>query len=154
MINRRPLGVTLWGGLLTVTGGISLLVLFLEMLITISLAGLQAVLITSVHSFAGFCLYGAIPVIFYLTGIGLFLLRPWARRAMLFIIPVLTFIFFIHIGCHLVQSAWRRPWTFGDMLLYHPDIFFRLFLIFIIVVSGWIFYFRRPEIAALFRPLS
>ena len=154
MIKRRPLGVTLWGGVLTVTGGLTMLILFLEILISVNMKGLASLSISSLHALGGFCLYAAFPFFVYLTGIGLFLLRPWARRAMLHVIPFFLFFFLFNIGCYIVQSAWHRKLDLSTIYQIQPEVFSKLFFLFLLLTASWNIYFRNPQVVRYFQTID
>ena len=147
---KRPLGVTLWGGFFTVIGGIALLVLFIEILICISNSGIQPLFIVNLQSLLGFFLYAVIPIIFYITGIGLFLLRPWARKMIFFVNPLLIWSYLVNIGCHISQTRLYRP---VDLIMapgQNPQLFLPIIFICGILIFSTILYFIKPEISRYF----
>lgn len=77
MIKRRPVGLTILGGLLTFIGSFTSLVIFIEMVDSLVAFGFDSILITSGAAFGGFFIYGLMPIILYSTGIGLLMSRPW-----------------------------------------------------------------------------
>ncbi len=147
---KRPLGVTIWAGIFSVTGGIALLILFVEILINISYAGIHSLFIINASSLVGFLLYAAIPIVFYMNGIGLFLLRPWARPMTLFVQPFLIWTFLFNISCHIGQIRLQSP---VDLLMapaQNPNLFLSLIMAGGLIVSLLITYFIRPQIAQYF----
>jgi len=147
---KRPLGVTLWGGVFTVTGGIAILVLLVEILIKISNSGLNSIMIVNLESLLGFFVYAIIPVIFYITGMGLFLLKPWARRLIFFVNPPLIWVYLINIGCHLSRTRLYDPVDLIIVPGQYPQFFLPIFFISGILIFSSIFYFSKPEISRYF----
>lgn len=151
MIKQRPLGISIVGGLLTVIGGFASLVIFIEMIDSLASFGFGSILISSISSFGGFLLYGLVPILFYSTGIGLLMSRPWARWSLVFVIPPLTFVFGFHMACHVAR---RESAVYGAMAVelvfshfgIFANMFFRLALIFIPLL----FYVHRPLVSAYF----
>lgn len=144
----RPLGVTIIAGLLTLVGGFFSFFVFLAVVDSLRLFGFSSILIYSSSSFLGFLLYGALPVLFYITGIGLFQLRPWARQSISYFIPLIMLIWLWNLAYKLTyeQSSGPLPQTAHK----GPEVFLGLFMIhlFFTIFLNW--YFSRPSIRVLF----
>lgn len=150
---KRPLGVTLIGGFLTLVGAFGSLVILIEMIDSMTAFGLNTVLISSPRSLMGFILYGGTPILFYATGIGLFLAQPWARTSVLLYIPVLGLLFFFHLALNLariVADLYAAPvWL---VLWKNPGIFMNVFVRYAFLVGPVIWYFRKREMTEYFQP--
>ena len=150
MALKRPLGVTLWGIFFTLTGGVSLLVLLVEILIYVGNSGFQSLLIINLQGLMGFFLYAVIPVFFYTLGMGLFLLRPWARLLLIFVNPVLLQAYLINIGCHISKVPLYGP---VDLLMIpgrYPQLFMPILFIGAVLILSSILYFTKREISRYF----
>ena len=155
MPKYRPLGITIFAILLTFIGGFLTLILFFEVLATISFSGLGSILITNIQSLGGFVIYGAAPVILYVTGVGLFTSRPWALKSVMFIIPPLLFMSFMNLACSVAQShSYLYMLKMKDLIKYTPEPFLILFIIYLIIILPLIIYFRNPFIINYFNKTS
>ena len=155
MPKYRPLGITIFAVILTFIGGFLTLILFFEILATISFSGLESIFITNIYSFGGFMIYGAAPIISYVTGVGLFTSRPWALKSVLFVIPPLLFISFINLACSLAQSR-NTIYLFKikDLIKYSPEPFLFVTVFYTIIIFPMIVYFRNPFIIIYFNKTS
>ena len=93
MAAKRTLGLTILGVIFIVVGGLTVLTIFFEVLDSINRYGMRSIAITNYEAFRGFFMYMGLPIILYSTGIGILLLQAWARKVVLYVIPVLTLIF-------------------------------------------------------------
>ena len=152
MPKYRPLGISIFSIILTFIGGFLSLILFFEILATISFSGLGSILITNLYSLGGFLIYGATPVIFYITGVGLYTSRPWALKSVIFVIPPLLFISFMNLACSFAQNN-NEIYLFrvSDLIQYTPEPFLILLIIYIIIIFPMIVYFRNPFIINYFQ---
>ena len=144
----RPLGVTIIAGLLTLIGGFSSFVVFLAVIDSLRLFGLSSILVYSSGSLLGFLLYGALPVLFYATGIGLFQLRSWARRSITYFIPMIMFLWVMNLAYKLTSGQSGDPVTHAAHK--GPEIFFSCLLIYLFCTIFVAWYFSRPSIRVLF----
>jgi len=154
MPRYRPLGVSIFAIILTFIGGFLTLILFFEILATISFSGLGSIFITNLYSLGGFLVYGATPIIFYITGVGLFTSRPWALQVVLWGIPPLLFLSFMNLACSVAQGTNIYLFRVNDLVKYNPQPFLILFIFYIIIIFPMIIYFRNSFIIKYFRKNS
>ena len=152
MPKYRPLGISIFAFILTFIGGFLSLILFFEILATISFSGLGSILITNLYSLGGFLIYGATPLIFYVTGVGIYTSRPWALKAVLFIIPPLLFLSFMNLACSIAQTN-NNTYLFkiNELIKYTPEPFLILFIIYGVIIFPMIIYFRNPFVINYFQ---
>ena len=152
---QRPLGVILFGGFLTLVGAFGSLLVLIEMIDSITAFGIGTVFIDSPRSLLGFLLYGGIPILFYSTGIGLFLAQPWARTSVLLYIPLVGLFFFLHLALNLARiltDAYTAPvW---EVLWHSPGTFLNVIIRYVLLISPIVWYFRKPEITEYFEAVS
>ncbi|MCK5215912.1 MAG: hypothetical protein KAR05_11245 [Candidatus Omnitrophica bacterium] len=144
MIKRRPLGIILVAAACTIIGGFGILVVFVEALDSIRFYGAGSLRIIDFYSFAGFLIYAAGPVLSYMTGMGLFNLRPWAHFSVLNIIPVILFFWFINIACKEASQAmgWFGA-PIGNLLMEQFSIFLKRIFHFLLISIPLRVYFSR-----------
>lgn len=140
------------GGLMTVIGGFSTLVMFIEFLDSLRLFGPTSVLVNSPASLAGFLLYGTLPILFYTAGIGLITGRPWAWRAVVFIIPVIMLFYFFNFACNLTRhQLGTYDGNPSELFAAAPEVFFSVFLRYLLLFGPLIFYFHQPNVTRFFQ---
>ncbi len=150
MALRQPVGIKVWGVVLLLYGGFASLVTLLEMIDSIRFYGLGSILIESFAAIAGFIIYGITPVFMYGTGVGLFMNRPWARKAAVSFVPALLFLFFFSQSIHVARVLTRGHYVVLELLLIRPDIFLKFLGLYLICVVPLVAYFVRPAIKDFF----
>ena len=89
---------------MTVVGGLASIFIFFEIIDSWRIFGLNSIYISNFLSFMGFILYGGTPIVLYVTGVGLWLLRPWARSLTLIFLPILLFVFMFNFACNVARK--------------------------------------------------
>ena len=152
MNKRRPFGVAVLGGLMTVIGGFSTLVVFIEFIDSLRMYGFPSILINSFDALMGFFIYGTFPILFYTAGIGVITGRRWAWRAVVFAVPVIMSFYFFNLACNLSRGHLGR-YDLGPQELFDivPEIFFSVFLRYLLLFGPLVFYFLQPDVQEFFR---
>lgn len=146
---KRPIGLNIIAGGLTVIGGFTSVLVFLAVLDSMRLNGIASILVYSPSSLLGFLLYGALPVLFYSTGLGLFQFRPWARKSVLVLIPLISFGWIWNIS---YKMTYEEVITEHSVLLVKggPEMFLGLFSLYFLLFIPIFLYFSRPSVRILF----
>ncbi len=151
MPTKIPIGVQLIGGLLMVIGGLGSLLILLEMIDSIRFLGMDSIFIVGYTSLGGFLLYGGIPVIFYLTGMGLLMSKWWARISALTLVPIWLFALLINMTCNSLREQFQAyHLSFFDLLTHFPEVFTNVGLRYCLFIFPLIFYLTRPPIRRFF----
>ena len=152
-MQKRPLGVALVSSLMIVVGGFSTLIIFIFILDSVRLYGLNSLMISSPLAFAGFVLYGVTPLLFYSTGVSLYMAKPWARKVTVTVIPLASFFLFFNWKYRLLlaQSMLLNP-GFFDVLLDQTGYFLQSFLQYLLVCVPLVSYFSKPQVKSYFSP--
>ena len=117
MAAQRTIGITILGGIFIFVGGLTTLFIFFELVDSVNRYGLESLTIKSFEAFRGFFAFAILPMVIYSTGIGILLLRSWARRITVYFIPLCTLtlfatennlIFWLLIVC-LLLIYFNRP---------------------------------------------
>ncbi len=146
MAGRRPFGVLVIAAVFVFLGGWSMVVLVFAMIDSVRFFGLPSLAIPNLPAALGFLLFGVVPVVFYATGMGLFLRRPWARSAVLFVIPAALFLLLLHFAARMAATA---SWA-GAGRPVPPEIFLQFFLRYLALVLPLTYYFTRRGVKSYF----
>jgi hypothetical protein len=146
---KRPIGVSALGIIFILTGGFCALISAfsaISELITQGPISLGLITFSGVLSLIIVAGYSFIPLV---VGIGLFSLKPWARKATLFVIPPLIIFAFFFLGCYYCRplSEQRR---LSELVLSNKKFFIYNFLIAIVIISPILIYFTRPKVKRAF----
>lgn len=148
---KKPLGVTIFASLLTVIGGFTSVVIFIELIDSIRFFGAASIGISSIISFFGFIIFAITPVLLYASGVGLFLSQPWAWKAVVYFLPVLLFFFFANLAYGV---AWERSVLLDpspvEVIFENTDVFVNVFFRYAVLVLPVIYYFTRPVVVLYF----
>jgi len=151
MEENRPLGVSFFSGLFTVIGAIAAMLLFFEILDYLRISGIKSISINSLTSFLGFVLYGGIPVLYYVTGVGLSLSRMWARKSAILYIPVMTAFLALNVSFNIAKSVhFGYTSNILEIVFGHLDIFFKFLIIYLLLNIPPIIYFKKSTIFSYF----
>lgn len=90
---RRSWGITILGIFFIFIGGITVLTILFEVIDSLGRFGPSSIAVNSPDALRGFFIFFGLPVIIYTAGIGMLLLRSWARRLVLYVIPLSTLLF-------------------------------------------------------------
>jgi hypothetical protein len=123
MEQKRSISLTILGGIFVFAGGSVTFIILLDVFYSVSRFGFKTVAITNLETFRGFLIFAVMPIIIYTTGIGILLLRSWARKIVVYIIPLVV-LFLLSFDSRVTS------WLFFTCLL--------------------IVYFRRPSIRKQF----
>lgn len=149
---KRPLGVTVLAGILTFVGGLSSVIIFIEMIDSIRFFGFESIGISSLSSLLGLIIFGGTPVLLYSAGVGLFLSQAWARVAVQIVIPLLLFAYFFNLALTIAyQNTLLWSPSFWDILGEQSDVFFNILFRYTILIGPLIYYFSHPRIVEYFR---
>lgn len=134
-----------------VVGGFSTIIIFIFILDSVRIYGLSSLMITSPLAFAGFVLYGIMPLLFYSTGVSLYMAKPWARVVTLSVIPLASFFLFFNWKYRFVlaQSMRLNPGVF-DVVSEQPSYFLQSFLQYLLAWMLLISYFCKPHVKSYF----
>lgn len=155
MPTQKPLGIYIFGGLFTFIGGVTTLLLIIDIIDSLRFAGFDSILINNYDSFAGFLLYGCTPILFYFSGVGLFMSRKWARKLTIFTIPILTGFLSINMASHIAQSQVSTHYSdFFTLLFNNLHIFFTLFFIYLLINLPLLIYFNNLKIILYFEKIE
>jgi len=119
----RPIGVTIFGSVLVFLGGLASFIVLLEIFDSVNIYGIDAIAIISSNSFRGFLVFAMVPVMLYSAGLGILLLRSWARKVAVFLIPFLAVAFFM-----TKQN----------------------FIVWILIIAWLVYYFNQKHVKKLF----
>jgi hypothetical protein len=154
MAEKRPIGIAVIGSFLTVVGGFTTFLLLIAIFDSLRIQGIKSLWISSPTSFFGFILYGVTPVLFYFTGINLMLSKAWARKAVLFIIPLVSLLFTVHIAFNMaVQRSHLIHQGIGELVTEQFGLFCAFILVFLFVFVPIEYYLNHPRIALYFSSL-
>ncbi len=146
----QPRGIKFWGGVLILYGGFSSLLTALELFESIRFYGFDSILVMSPAGLAGFVIYGFTPVSLYVTGVGLFMSRPWARRMTLIVLPLLLAFFFLNQAMHVARLLAEGPLSSLELFSRHFNIFANFFLVYLVLIVPMLLYFRNPVVTTFF----
>ncbi len=121
----RVFGLTLIGSLFVFSGGLTILMIVIDIIDSIAKFGWGSVAVKNLISLQGLLRHLVLPVLLYNVGIGLLLKESWARKITVYVLP---FMFMFFLANERTLLLW-------------------IFLVFVLV-----FYFTRPEIKKHFGP--
>ena len=140
---------------MTVVGGLASIFIFFEIIDSWRIFGLNSIYISNFLSFMGFILYGGTPIVLYVTGVGLWLLRPWARSLTLIFLPILLFVFMFNFACNVARKETAMYEALAiDLLIGQFGTFFDIFLKYFLFLIVLFIYFNRPKIIDVFYPYT
>lgn len=152
---KRPMGVTIFGVLIIFLGGIASLALFFQIIDSIRFYGFSSLMIDSVPALFGFLTYGVTPILFYVTGLGLLLLRKWALKNVLLYVPVFSGLFFATEAYKVaLNNIYLESQSVYTVLQENPDIVSDAIVRYLLFVLPIFMYFRRLSIREYFTLLS
>lgn len=153
MERRRFLGVTIFGILFTFIGG-ALCVLVVLFLIDTGFSYYREYNRNPLEPFFHTVVLFVLPLMTFLVGIGVLLLKSWARKIILYVMPPLIFLFLFYV----VYSGGRRGYAYVPSFseIVFTLRFLRTYILFCVcgavIVSPAVFFFTRPKVKALFSP--
>jgi len=147
---KRPLGITLIAGLTTFVGGTMTLVVFIEAVDALRLLGLYGISVDTPGSLMGFVFYGLMPLVFYATGVGLFMSHRWAYRLAISLLPGLFTVLIFHVITNAMRQRYYYPVSFFKVLIMKPQIFLWVGLFYACVVLPMLSYLKTPYIQLYF----
>lgn len=89
----RSFGVTVLGVFFIFIGGITVLTILFEVIDSWGRYGVSSIAINSPDAARGFFVFFGLPLVIYTAGIAMLLLRTWARKLVLYVIPLTTLLF-------------------------------------------------------------
>jgi len=148
---KKPLGIPIFAGVLTVAGGFTSVIIFIELIDSIRFYGTSSIGISSFVSLFGFMIFAITPVILYSSGVGLFLSQYWSWQAVVYVLPALLFGFFGNLAYRMAweTSVLLEP-TPLDIIFENTDIFVNVFMRYIVLVAPALYYFTRPVVKLYF----
>lgn len=148
---KRPLGLTIIAGLVTLLGGTITLSLGFEVINAVRFSGLYGVSIGNPDALTGFLLYGLLPVLFYALGIGLYLGRYWAYGFVFKIFPFLFFLFLVSSFASVVRMRMYGSVGFFRLLFLRPQIIFWALFLSLCIVWPILNYLKLPYVERYFQ---
>ena len=149
---RRPLGINIIGAVFTLIGGFWFMITLIQIFDSIRLYGLHSVVINSFPASLGFFLYGLTPLLFYSTGMNLFMSRPWARASAAFLIPGMSLVLVMNLA--LKTARVRSSFYISDplsLIVAESDVFLRFLLQYLVVFVPLIAYLNHPRVVRHFK---
>ncbi|MDP2654302.1 MAG: hypothetical protein Q8Q08_09750 [Candidatus Omnitrophota bacterium] len=148
---KRPIGIPVTGGLLIFSGGVGILAILFQVIDSLRVYGIGSLLITSPTALIGFVLYGMLPVLLYSSGVGIFLLRPWAWWNVTYLIPALLIVFFLCMTTIVLREQLHLHETSAiDLVIAYPVLYLNSLVRGLLLSVPLHFYFRRSSIMAWF----
>lgn len=147
---KRPLGITLIAGLTTFIGGTMTLVIFIETIDALRFLGLYGISVDTPLAMLGFVFYGLMPVVFYTTGLGLFMSYRWAYRLAVSLLPGFSTVLIFHVLTNAMRQRYYYRIGFLKVLLLKPQIFLWVGLFYLCVVLPMVSYLKTPYVRLYF----
>ena len=152
---KRPLGLTVIASVLTGIGGVMTLMMMIEVFDAMRMLGMTGIAIESFPSFLGFLLYGVSPVLFYASGLGLFMSRRWAYLWTQKATPLLIIFLLINLSANMVQKEfYPARLSFVRLFSLRPQAFLWAVMLCAVIIYPILAYLRTPYIEEYFRITS
>jgi len=140
---ERPFGILIIAAVLTFWGGVGSFILAIDIIDSIRFYGFASLMINSVPALGGFVLYAALPILTYMTGMGVFEARRWAYKAVRYWLPLIMLMFLLNFGYNKIRiDTAQYHLSFLKIFFYHFDQFIAMLTAYAVTVLA-IFYYMR-----------
>lgn len=155
MPQRRPIGIFFLGGFFTFIGAVATLILILDIVDALRFYGPSSLSIETPTALMGFLIYGGAPLSFYLTGMGFFTAKPWARKLALFVNPVLIFLYaFVWASRMAGKKSGILHGNPLNIMMSNALVFGQIMMAAIVLIVFLIIYLNTPRVRNYFNSPS